>query len=130
MKILGIDYGRSKVGVSVGDSITRLVEPLKTIPNVQFTMYNVQKILNEQMIKKIVIGLPGGSMDNEIKVFGEKIAKETELPVEYFDETLTTQDAQRILIESGRSRKRRKEKEDAVAAALMLQYYLEDKRYV
>lgn len=125
MKILGIDYGRSKVGVAAGDSITKLVEPLQTVPNLQFTTYNLQTIINNQNTEKIIIGLPFGQMDEEVKSFGEKLKKETNLPVEYFDETLSTQDAQRVLIESGGKRKRRKEKEDAVAAALMLQYYLE-----
>ncbi len=125
MKILGIDYGRSKVGVAVGETETNLAEPLMTVKNFKFLILNLKSILNDQMIKKIVIGVPGGKMDDEIKRFGEKLKKETGLPVEYFDETLSTQDAQRVLMETGGSRKKRKEKEDAVAAAVMLQSYME-----
>ncbi len=77
------------------------------------------------MIKKIVIGIPGGKIQAEIKKFGQEVKKETGVSVEYFDETLTTQDAQKILIDSGRRRKSRKEKEDSVAAAIMLQLFIE-----
>jgi putative Holliday junction resolvase len=126
MKILGIDYGRSKIGLAVGDTVVKLAEPLIVVSNFKLLIFNFKSILNDQKIEKIIIGIPGGEMDEEIKKFGENLKKETELPVEYFDETLTTQDAQRILIEGGGKRKRRKEKEDAVAAAIMLEWYLEN----
>lgn len=124
MKILGVDYGRGKIGVAVGDTTTKLAEPLHVISSSKF---NVQcsKLVIENNIKMIVIGLPAGKMDEEIKTFGGKLHEQTGLKVEYFDETLSTQDAQKILIESGGNRKKRKQKEDAVAAAIMLQWYLE-----
>lgn len=125
MKILGIDYGRKKMGVAVAESDEKLVQPIGIVANDQFSMTNFQKIINDQNIKKIVIGVPGGLVDNEIRNFGKKLEEEIRLPVKYFDETLTTQDAQEVLIESGGKRKKRKEKEDAIAAALMLQYYFE-----
>lgn len=117
MKILGIDYGRRKIGVALADTITKLVEPLN-VPS-------ISKYVQENDVRKIIIGLAGGSLDDEIKKFGERVANDTGLPVEYFDETLTTQDAQKLLLASGAKRKKRKNREDAVAAALMLQYYLE-----
>ena len=136
MKILGIDYGRKKIGIAVGDTVLKLAEPLQVLASSKFperisSKFNgtgavqISKLIKENAIEKIVIGVPGGKMDEEIKKFGEELKKETDLPVEYFDETLSTQDAQRVLIESGGSRKKRKEKEDAVAAAIMLQWYLE-----
>ncbi len=125
MKILGIDYGRKKIGIAVGDTDTKLAEPLTTFNNFKFLILNLKSILNDQMIKKIVIGIPGGKIQAEIKKFGQEVKKETGVSVEYFDETLTTQDAQKILIDSGRRRKSRKEKEDSVAAAIMLQLFIE-----
>lgn len=125
MKILGIDYGRKKIGIAVGDTDTKLAEPLTTFNNFKFLILNLKSILNDQMIKKIVIGIPGGKIQAEIKKFGQEVKKETGASVEYFDETLTTQDAQKILIASGRKRKSRKEKEDSVAAAVMLQLFIE-----
>jgi len=125
MKILGIDYGRRKIGIAIGDTQTLMAEPLMTVKNFKFLILNLKSILNDQMIKKIVVGTPGGKIQAEIEKFGQGIRKETGVSVEYFDETLTTQDAQKILIASGRKRKSRKEKEDSVAAAIMLQLFIE-----
>ena len=125
MKILGIDYGRKKIGVAIGDMVTGLVEPIGTAGNFKFLILNFKSIFTDPTIKKIVVGIPDGKMDVEIKEFGARLKKETGLPVEFFDETLTTQEAQRLLIIGGGKRKLRKKKEDAMAAAVMLQYYLE-----
>lgn len=130
MKILGIDYGRRKVGVAIGDTETKLAEPLTRLKNSKFLFLNLKSIFNDQNVKKIIIGLQPGKMSEEVKRFGEGLKKETNSPVEYFDETLTTQDAQKVLIGSGRNRKSRREKEDAVAAAIMLQSYIEGGSYV
>jgi len=124
MKILGIDYGQSKMGVAVGDTATGLAEPIKVFQISNFKIQILKIIFNDPMIKKIVVGLPHGKMDVEIKEFGVGLEKQTGVEVEFFDETLTTQDAQRLLIASGRKRKSRKEKEDAVAAAIMLEYFI------
>jgi len=125
MKILGIDYGRRKIGIAIGDTQTLMAEPLMTVNNFKFLILNLKSILNDQIIKKIVIGTPGGKIETEIKKFGQEVEKKTGVPIEYFDETLTTQDAQKILIASGAKRKSRKEKEDSVAAAIMLQLFIE-----
>ncbi len=117
MKILGIDYGRSKIGLAVGDTETGLVEPLAG--------GLISRIIKENQISKIVIGIPGGKMDKEIKTFGKNLNQETGLPVEFFDETLTTQDAQRELLAGGRKRKNRHKLEDAIAAAIMLELFIE-----
>jgi len=124
MKILGIDYGRTKMGIAVGFTVLNRAEPLQVLTSSKFKVQS-SKLLAENSVEKIVIGVPGGKMDVEIKEFGAGLKKETGVRVEFFDETLTTQDAQQLLIISGRKRKLRKEKEDAVAAAIMLQYYLE-----
>jgi len=125
MKILGIDYGRKKIGVALGEVETGMVEPVGTAENFKFLILNFNSIFNDPMVKKIVVGIPDGKMDTEIKEFGARLEKQTGIKVEFFDETLTTYDAQRLLIASGRKQKSRKEKEDAVAAAIMLQYFLE-----
>lgn len=123
MKILGVDYGRSKIGLSIGDTETKLIEPLLVLSSSKFKAQS-SKLIEEKNVEKIVIGVPGGKMEQEIREFGEGIKNYTGLPVEYMDETLSTQDAQKLMIENNKKRKARKE-EDAVAAAIMLQYYLE-----
>ncbi len=123
MKILGIDYGRAKLGLAVGETETGLAEPSAVWPSSKFKMQS-SKLTRELGVGKIVVGVPGGKMDEEIRKFGDELGKQTGLPVEFYDETLTSQDAQKLLIEIKRRRKFRQEMEDAFAAAIMLESYL------
>lgn len=112
MRILGIDYGRSKIGLAIAEG--KLAEPWKVIiPGA------LKKILEEERFDKIVVGISGGQMGEEQKMFAKSIGAET------FDETLTTKEAQRLSLEAGISRKKRRSMEDAFAASLMLQSYLD-----
>jgi putative Holliday junction resolvase len=124
MKILGVDYGRSKVGLAVGETETGLAEPLAVWPSSKFKVQSA-KLTKELGAGKIVVGVPGGKMEEEIRRFGERLRKQTGLPVEYFDETLTSQEAQKLLLRIKKKRKFRREKEDAFAAAIMLESYLD-----
>ncbi|HUW24468.1 MAG TPA: Holliday junction resolvase RuvX [Patescibacteria group bacterium] len=124
MKILGIDYGRAKIGLAVGETQTRLVEPLAVWPSSKFKVQSA-KLAKELGVEKIVVGVPGGKMEEEIRRFGERLRKQTGLAVEFFDETLTSQEAQKLLLKLKRKRKFRHEKEDAFAAAIMLEFYLD-----
>ncbi|RJR25894.1 Holliday junction resolvase RuvX [Candidatus Microgenomates bacterium] len=124
MKILGIDYGRKKIGLALADTSLGVVEPLLTLPFLGF-LKEISGIVSRYEFKKIVIGNPGGLIEKEIFEFGKKIKKETGLEVDFHDETLTTVDAQKVLLQSGKKRKQRQKKEDAIAAALMLESYLE-----
>lgn len=125
MKILGIDYGRRKIGLAIGETETGTVEENKNFKiKDKKGIKKIKDLCDEKEIKKIVVGITGGKIDEEIRAFGANLRKIIEVPVEFFDETLTTQDAQRLLIESGKKRKDRKEKEDAIAAAIMLESYL------
>lgn len=127
MRILGIDYGEKKLGIAFGDFQTGLVEPLETlrITNYQAVKSRIKKIIDESEIEKIIIGIPGGEMDAKIQSFAEKLRKETGLVVELYDETLSTQEANKIAGLIGRNRKYKKKMEDAIAAAVMLKSYLE-----
>lgn len=119
MKILGIDYGRKKVGLAIADGI--LAEPHKVlrVANFDDAVQKVKQVLQVLQVDRVVVGVSEGAMAEESKSFAEKIGAET------FDETLTSQDAQRLSIEAGISRKKRRGMEDAYAAALMLQNYLD-----
>lgn len=124
MIILGIDYGRKKIGLAIGDTETGLAEPIGILPSVKFKIQSV-KLCQDNDIKVIVIGITEGEIDEEIKTFGEKLEKDTGIAVKFFDETLTTQDAQKILGQIGRNKKYKKTMEDSIAAAIMLESYLE-----
>jgi len=114
----------------VGNTETGLAEPIKVfqISNPAWRQtgfkFQISRIIEENEVKMIVVGVPGEKMEGEIRQFGRQLEKVTGLSVEYVDETLTTHDAQRELIASGRKQKDRREKEDAIAAAIMLEYYM------
>ncbi len=127
-KVLGIDYGRRKIGVSLGDSESRLAEPLTVIrfENEEESITKIRQILQAQSVEQIVLGVSEGKMAEDSREFGKKLENKLAVPVIFQDETLTTQEAQKFSIEAGIKRKKRKVMEDAYSAALILQSYLDD----
>lgn len=125
MKILGIDYGRKKMGLAI--AVRSLAEPLCVIRySDNFKLIeNLKKIISEEKIEKIIVGISEGDMAEESKLFSLDLSKSLNIAVETFDETLSTYDAQKLSIESGMSRKKRHEMEDAFAATVVLQSYID-----
>lgn len=125
MRILAIDYGQKKVGVALATS--PLAEPYKVIrfSSNKTLIKELEKIIDEEQIEKLVVGISEGKMGEESEKFGERLKMEFKLPLYFQDETLTTQEAQKLSFEAGIKRKKRKELEDAYSAALILQAYLD-----
>lgn len=120
MKFLGIDYGRRKIGLAVSDG--RLAEPYKVInyTNNDKVVVEIAKIIDKLQVQNVIVGVSEGEMGEESREFAKKLDAKT------FDETLTSYDAQRLSIQSNMSRKKRKQMEDAFAATVMLQSYLDN----
>lgn len=112
MRILGIDYGRRKIGLAIG--VSGFSEPWKVVNFPEF-----KKILETEKFDRLVVGVSEGKMAEESKKFAEDLGAVT------YDETLSTKDAIRLSIEAGIGRNRRKKMEDAYAASIMLQNYLD-----
>ena len=127
-KILGIDYGRKKIGLAIGDSDAKLAEPYIVIrfENIYEVLKKVAQVVQVEHVNKIVLGISEGKMANEQKGFGKRLHDKLGIEVIYQDETLTTKEAQRLSIEAGINRKKRKGLEDAYSAALILQSYLDN----
>ena len=127
MQILGIDYGRKKIGLAFGNTEARLAEPLRILrdEDIKILSQKIGEIVKEYNIEKIVVGISEGEMAKETKEFGKKLEENLKVPVIFQDETLTTQDAQKFAIEAGINRKKRKLLEDAYSAAIILQTYLD-----
>lgn len=119
MKILGIDYGRKKIGLAIADG--SLASPWKVIryKDTKILSEQIKQVVEQEKIEKIVVGISEGEMGEESKGFAKRIGAET------FDETLSTQKARALSREAGIGRKKRQNLEDAYAAAVMLQSYLE-----
>ena len=100
MRILGIDYGKVKIGVSLATSM--LAEPLGVIrykiPSEAFT--KLEKIVEKESIEEVVIGISEGGMEEETREFARLLKAKLSLHVHFQDETLTTKDAQIRSIEA------------------------------
>lgn len=127
MKILGIDYGRRKLGLAMSEGY--LSEPWKVlrVEHLDEALKKITQIIKDEKIEKVVIGVSEGEMGRESKDFGMNLQQELEIQVDTHDETLSTQDATRLAIEAGMGRKKRNEMEDAFAASIILQDYLDSK---
>lgn len=132
MKYLGIDYGQSHIGLALSNGF--LAEPyenikyqISNIKNQNQSLKIIKNIVTGEKIDKIIIGISEGKMAGKTKKFGEVLKKITGLPVEYYDETLTSQEAVRKMIEAGKRKKTRKEREHNIAACLILQGYLDSR---
>lgn len=128
MKILGIDYGKSKIGLALAESILAEPHTVIKVQNFEDAIMKVLKILKNEQIEKVIVGVSEGKMAEESKKFASVLGRKSSISVETFDETLTSQDAQRLAMEAGIGPKKRRSMEDAYAAAIILQNYLDNNR--
>ena len=124
MKILGIDYGRKKVGLAFAATMLAEVYGVIRFRSIGEAIKKIKNIVDKEEIEKVVIGISEGEMAKETKKFGEKLEMDLKIPIVYQDETLSTKEAQRLSIEAGIGRKKRQKMEDAYSATLILQEYL------
>ncbi len=125
MKTLGIDYGRSKIGLAIGEA--GIAEPYKVLHVKNFSdaiQKTVEAIIKEAP-EKIVVGVSEGVMGAESEEFSQIIKTKFNIPIHTFDETLSSKDAQAMSRAAGVRRKKRRLMEDAYAASIMLQAYLD-----
>lgn len=135
MKVIGLDVGSKTIGVAVSDALgwtAQGVETIKRDPdNPQKEYERLTELINEHSITKIVVGLPKnmngsvGPSGEACQAFAKDIEKKTSLPVDLWDERLTTVAAERMLVTADVSRKKRKKVIDKMAAVMILQGYLD-----
>jgi len=134
MRNLGLDIGDKRIGVALSDPEGILASPL-TIINRRDDSRDIEAIIdiiNQRQVGQIVVGLPRsmdgslGKQAEKVKEFTQKLCEHTEIPVEYRDERLTTVMAQRLKQAATTKKTREKARHDALAAALILQGYLDE----
>ncbi len=136
MRIMGLDYGSKTVGVAMSDELLITAQVLETITRkdenkLRKTLARIKEIVEEYQVEKIVLGYPK-NMNNTLgeriertMEFKEAVEKRCNLPVILWDERLTTIAAEKSLIESNVRREHRKDYVDQIAAAFILQGYLD-----
>lgn len=131
-RILGVDPGERRVGIAISDPTCILASPLEVIDRTRSGVADrIDAICREYDVETIVVGLPvslsgeEGESAARARALGEEIASATERNLVYWDERFTSVEAERSMIEAGVRRKQRRETTDKVAAAVLLQGYLD-----
>jgi len=133
MRILGLDIGDKRIGIAVSDALGFTAQGLKTLERSSTAedLNYIAGLVKEWEIGRFVAGLPRnmngtyGPQAEKVKEFMEQVIALVPLEVIYWDERLTTVAAQRALLEGDRSRKKRKQVVDKIAAVFILQGYLD-----
>lgn len=136
-RIMGLDIGDKTIGVATSDLMGLTAQGVKTIRRVgkKKDIEELKTIIKEKQVNKIVSGLPKnmngtlGPQGEKVIKFCELIKEETGLEIEFWDERLSTVAAERSLIEGDVSRQKRKKVIDMLAAVIILQGYLDSKRF-
>lgn len=133
MRILGLDIGSKTIGVAISDPLGWTAQGITTIrrSKKEQDLEEIKKLCKEYSVETIVIGLPKnmngtiGESGERVLEFSEQIKSFTGLPVEMWDERLTTVAAHKAMLEADLSRGKRKKIVDKIAAIYILQGYLD-----
>lgn len=136
-RILAIDYGRKRTGIAVSDTLQMIANGLTTVPTHQLLSFLLDYVTKEP-VERILVGLPK-QMNNEVSESMKNIEpfvrllkkKMPDIPIEYVDERFTSVLAHRTMLEGGLKKKDRRNKAlvDEISATIILQTYLENKRF-
>jgi len=132
-RILALDFGSRNIGLAVSDELGLTAQGLPTYrrSNKKNDFDHLRRLIRQYAVGEIVLGLPlrmsgdEGIQAEKVQEFAEELRRRFKLPVQLFDERLTSVEANRVLRETDMSIRRRAEVVDQLAAVLILQAYLE-----
>jgi putative holliday junction resolvase len=136
MRLLGIDYGTKRMGIALSDPDETMAHPMETISVSRDGSHikAICEIIQAYQVEKVVVGLPynmDGTLGNsgeEVLRWGKNLEKTLDLPVDFWDERLTTSEAHDFLINLKVKGKKRKSIVDKIAASIILKDYMDSKR--
>jgi putative Holliday junction resolvase len=140
MRILGLDIGDRRIGVAISDPGGILARPLTIVERSGngADVRQIAEIIRSEGVGKVIAGLPRslsggeGLQAESVRAFTEKLLKEVDIALEFRDERLTSVYAGRLIREARTKKrapdKRKKVRDDAIAAAIILEGYLDEKR--
>lgn len=132
-RFLGVDYGTYRIGLAISDGIGLIASPLDVVPRKRL-IEEIRRIDDEYGLEAVIVGLPTalggheGESATAAREMGEEVRSELGVDIVYVDERFTSRMAEKTLLESGMKRSERKETVDKVAAAIILQTYLDNRR--
>ena len=131
-RILGLDVGTVRVGVALSDPLGIAAQPYEVIDRRKTEPFaRIAEIISENGVERVIVGRPlrlsgeAGPAVAAIEVFVVELKQKIEVPIEFWDERLSTAQAERAMIEGGARREKRRQNIDKVAAAIILQSYLD-----
>lgn len=136
MRILAVDHGEKRIGLAISDPAGTLASPLTVLKHVS-RLLDAAQVANLAAENEAELIVVGQSFDEEgepnlagrrAAKFAEALREQTQIPVELFDESFSTQDARAAVIELGFSRKKRAGHHDSLAAVMILRSYIEANR--
>ena len=133
MRILALDHGTKRIGVAVSDELKLIAQPLEFVPAEPFPAFlaRLKTLLAEKEVELVLVGMPRnmngtyGPAAAKVEEFITQLREEISVPIKTWDERLTSAQANRYLIEGNVRREKRKEKVDQMAAAILLQSFLD-----
>ncbi len=133
---MALDVGEARVGVAISDALGFSAQPIATIrrAGIARDLTKVADLARQHEVTTIVVGLPlrldgeAGPAAASILRFVERLQRKVGIPVVTFDERFSTVQAERALLEGNVSRRRRRDAVDRIAAAIILQAYLDSRR--
>ena len=136
MRLIGLDVGEARIGVAVSDPTGTLASARTVLARrpEEAALLALQRLVEEEEAEAIIVGLPrslSGELHGQaalVQEFAELLRKQVAVPVHFWDERLSTVAAERELRASGAKRDKRRAMIDAVAAAIILQGYLDASR--
>lgn len=136
MRVLALDVGDRRIGVAISDVNQVLARGLQVIErrSRQEDFAAVARLVEEYEVERVVVGYPRslngsvGRQARKVERYAARLAKALTVPVLLWDERLSTVTAERLMREAGpRGKKKQRKEKDAVAAAVILQDYLDSK---
>lgn len=132
-KLLGIDFGKRRIGLAISDDSKKMAHPLAVLENRsrKEILWQIEKICNQEDIEGIIIGLPLSMKGEEgrqvklVKSFTELMRKNIHIPIYFEDERLTTKISERYARQIRIKKKQRRAKLDKLSACFILQSYLD-----
>ena len=133
-RVLGIDHGDKRIGVAISDAGGSLASPRRVVRGEAALFEYLEQLIPEEEVERIIVGLPldmSGSVGPkalQVKDFAERVGQRTGLPVETWDERMSSIQAEDLLRTMGVHGERRKERVDMIAAQIILQSWLDQPR--
>lgn len=124
VKVLAIDFGTQRVGLAI--SRGTLAEPLAVVPNDEHLFDQLKSIIQNESVEQIVVGISEGEMADLTREFAQDLEEIVTVPIEFTDETLSSHEVEEKLKERGVKLSARTGPIDHLAAALILENWLEN----